>query len=251
MNRQALYLVVGLSVLGVVGCSGLPEKALEAGDQTGSEVSETESAPETDKKRITVEVTDEAPVSDEADADARYTTALTWTPVTYMKGRSLEAVLVDHGVDAQWVQHFSEAEVVALMERIEGQDFHAITRSDGRLLELYGEGANGHFFRLVDQAGTYQWVAPKGYAAEISIKLEVSDRSNNRKLGRAQQLALKELAREMSHDDPDGVYARFFKQGDLKLSFKALFVDGQVIGPTKIIEAKVRLEGQALTFSPD
>jgi len=172
----------------------------------------------------------------------------TWIKLEPLSNEGIVPMLARHHINNQWIELLPEDQRKAFVNNSSGIDIHIIYDNEGIVEDVYGKGNNDRFFRITRRQEGYTSLKIEGFAAETKIGLSVSHRTKARNLGRAQNLALKHILSEVSKKKSNTEYDRFFHKGDLEISFKALFINGSLVGPTEIVEAKARLEGQELTL---
>lgn len=255
MKQKVFYLALLAAIHGVSGCSTAPEVGSTI-DQTasqnaeGSDVQPYEVIPEPTAEASSSAVAEKAMELDDLAKQPildgySYSTDLIWTTVTQSQGMTASTALESAGLDATWIAVLSKQEAELLERRFEGISFHVIHDEVGTVQELYGLDAK-------DQATRIQCMEVrepldlKGFVAETKISLSINPRSTTERLGKPQQMALKRLMAKVAEQGDDQI--RAFQEGEVSLSFKALFIDGKLAGPTRILEAKTDFEGKEITF---
>lgn len=253
MSKTRLYLAMTAALIGVSGCSTTPDTSSSAdldrahsreavADQEKLGASGSNSGDQQDVLSASdIETGDQT--SDASVEHHRYSTQDRWSSVVMAPERPVSESFEAAGVDASWIENLPESEAQALLSRLQSSILHVVHDEHGEVHRLYGKDLEGEYVNVACKGGLCGLVEPKGFVAETTITLSVGQRGSVDRLGKPQQLALRKLMQEV----PDENKVAFAK-GDVSLSFKALFMNGKLVGPTQIVEAKSRFEGKEITF---
>lgn len=250
MKRRILCAAVLATIAGMSGCASAPE-----GEAASVELTKKETSPETagavvpDQKVEAEDELDDDPVTkgDETAKDE----SLKWSQIDLSKGKDLLSQLTESGLDQGWVASLTSDERGGLSERMAEGVVHILHTKQGEVQEVYGLDSENKAYRVTRVGKGYLLVEPKGFTAETTITLDIDPGPSVESLGLVQRLSAESLFEMVARGGGSVPYTEAFEESGLTLSFKALFMDGKMVGPTDIVSAVSRYEGKEVRFDPE
>lgn len=237
MHRNAIFSAIALAVMAMSGCSSAPEMPEGKSEQVEASLSSsqtgiTQTKGSTEKAPAAIEApdtnTETASATPSEDQDVRIT-ALSWITVDVREGKSLERVLMDRGIllsDSEAALTLAEPS-----DALMGQTVNVIHDGEGRIHSLYGKADSGEFFTSKIEDGVLVLVKAQSPVMEPEIRLPITSRTSTEKLGLTQKLALKRSLQDLPEQERNNI----LNGENAEISFKALFVQGKMLGPTELL----------------
>lgn len=237
MIRNPLFIAIASAILSA--CASAPEQSIEPSPSRPAPVKSEEVLPQNDlasrpeNEFKTVVASDEATPKTTAARTDREEPPITghrWTTLEFKDQKSLVDALDEVGLSLGKVVSPSETDAVVNSETLRGELVTIISDEEGVVLSLYGKTEAGDVISLVNADGSFVLSKESGPIMEPVIRLSVTPRSSMKSLGLTQKLALKQALTGKDKDEVQSILAN----ERLDISFKALFVQGRMVGPISI-----------------
>lgn len=245
MKSMFMLLAVAAGFGLMAGCASSPEHKAASEDLTVTEKNQpvTQGSVKEALPEIKTEVASEPVkrVEKKQEEPFQYLTEMAWETLDEEKG-------FREASEPSWLTE----SVAELLKETGKGTVQVILNAEGKIQSIYGQSDQGEYFQWVLGSDKgYVRVEPKGFVTETIIRLKVGHRMGMEKLGLTQRLAVKRFFQDMQGKPLADKLDQYLEEGVVELTFKGLFMNRKLVGPTEILEAKGQLYGQELNFVLD